>query len=203
VKTIETANRHNNGTHRRRRDDTDAALQKYLDEVDDLQAGRTPRGNRDGLTVRTLANEFLTEKTHLLNNREFVPQTFAEYHRTCETIGGETRDQVAVDRIMGHEPDDMATVYRERISDERLQAVAGVVVAGWCVTPAPSRLQGAGWVVAGGIAIAAAPGGRLGRGWKRQEAQRARSTRSSAGATLSHGIVVTARQAAIWYGQEP
>jgi len=44
-----------------------------------------------------------------------------------ETIGGESRDQVAVDAIMGHEPGDMAARYRERISDERLQAVVNVV----------------------------------------------------------------------------
>lgn len=45
--------------------------------------------------------------------------------RHCfETVGGEARDQVTVDHIMGHAKDDMASVYRERISDERLQAVA-------------------------------------------------------------------------------
>jgi hypothetical protein len=43
--------------------------------------------------------------------------------RTFETIGGESRDQVAVDVIMGHARGDMASVYRERISDERLRAV--------------------------------------------------------------------------------
>jgi integrase len=40
-----------------------------------------------------------------------------------ETIGGDSRDQVAVDAIMGHSRGDMASVYRERISDERLRAV--------------------------------------------------------------------------------
>ena len=38
-------------------------------------------------------------------------------------MGGETGDQVAVDAIMGHARDDMASTYRERISDERLTAV--------------------------------------------------------------------------------
>ena len=42
---------------------------------------------------------------------------------TFETIGGESRDQVAVDAIMGHSREDMASVYRERIGDDRLQAV--------------------------------------------------------------------------------
>lgn len=48
--------------------------------------------------------------------------------RHClETIGGEAKDQVAVDHIMGHARDDMASVYRECISDERLRAVANHV----------------------------------------------------------------------------
>lgn len=40
-----------------------------------------------------------------------------------ETVGGDSRDQVAVDHIMGHSRGDMASVYREHISDERLKAV--------------------------------------------------------------------------------
>ena len=42
---------------------------------------------------------------------------------TFETIGGESCDQVAVDAIMGHSRDDMASVYRERIGDDRLRVV--------------------------------------------------------------------------------
>jgi integrase len=49
---------------------------------------------------------------------------FYALRHTFETIGGETADQVAVDHVMGHARDDMASTYRERISDERLQAVA-------------------------------------------------------------------------------
>jgi integrase len=51
-------------------------------------------------------------------------QTFYSLRHVFETIGGESRDQVAVDAIMGHSRDDMASVYRERIGDDRLQAVA-------------------------------------------------------------------------------
>ena len=47
-------------------DDPDAALQKYLDQRDDLHAGRTPRGNRDGLTIADLCNRFLTSKNTCL-----------------------------------------------------------------------------------------------------------------------------------------
>jgi integrase len=54
---------------------------------------------------------------------------FYALRHTFETIGGDSRDQVAVDHIMGHSRDDMASVYRERISDERLKAVANHVRA--------------------------------------------------------------------------
>jgi integrase len=51
-------------------------------------------------------------------------RNFYALRHTFETIGGEAKDQVAVDHIMGHARDDMASVYRERISDERLKAVS-------------------------------------------------------------------------------
>jgi integrase len=46
---------------------------------------------------------------------------------TFETIGGESRDQVAVDHIMGHVDPSMGAQYRERISAERLVAVTEYV----------------------------------------------------------------------------
>ena len=52
---------------------------------------------------------------------------FYALRHTFETIGGESKDQVAVNAIMGHVDNSMAGVYRERISDERLQAVVNVV----------------------------------------------------------------------------
>jgi integrase len=61
--------------------------------------------------------------------------SFYRLRHVFESIGGESRDQVAVDALMGHANDDMASVYRERISDERLRAVADVVRA-WLFTPA-------------------------------------------------------------------
>ena len=52
---------------------------------------------------------------------------FYTLRHVFETIGGESCDQVAVDAIMGHERGDMADVYRERISDERLHRVVNTV----------------------------------------------------------------------------
>ncbi len=52
---------------------------------------------------------------------------YALRHNT-ETIGGESRDQVAVDMLMGHATDQTVPgMYRETISDERLEAVADVI----------------------------------------------------------------------------
>jgi integrase len=48
---------------------------------------------------------------------------FYALRQTFETIGGDSRDQVAVDAIMGHARDDMASLSRERIDDDRLRAV--------------------------------------------------------------------------------
>jgi integrase len=59
---------------------------------------------------------------------------FYTLRHVFETVAGESRDQVAVDHIMGHARDDMASVYRERISDERLTAVVEHV-RGWLYPP--------------------------------------------------------------------
>jgi integrase len=68
---------------------------------------------------------------------------FYALRHTFETIGGEARDQVAVDHIMGYVPDDMASNYRERISDERLKVVTDHVRA-WLFPPAEKNKKGGG-----------------------------------------------------------
>lgn len=55
---------------------------------------------------------------------------FYALRHTTETIGGEAKDQVAVDAIMGHARYDMASVYRERVSDDRLRGVTEHI-RGW------------------------------------------------------------------------
>ena len=52
---------------------------------------------------------------------------FYAIRHTFETIGSEAKDQVALNFLMGHVDNSMAGVYRERISDERLQAVTETV----------------------------------------------------------------------------
>ena len=69
-------------------DDPEGALQKYLDQKDDLHAGRTPRAPDDGLTLRSLVNRFLTAKRHLVDTREMVERTWQDYHAVCGRIIG-------------------------------------------------------------------------------------------------------------------
>ena len=72
--------------------DPDAAVAKWLDQRDDLLAGRKPRTNGDGLTVRDLVNRFLTAKRILADSGEIRPRTWRDYHAACErvinTLGG-------------------------------------------------------------------------------------------------------------------
>jgi integrase len=66
--------------------DPTAALKKYQERQDDLQAGRTPRVSGDGLTIRDLANRFLTSKQHLVRSGEIAHRTFIDYFKTCERL---------------------------------------------------------------------------------------------------------------------
>jgi integrase len=69
-------------------DDPNGALQKYLDQRDDLHAGRTPRGKRDGtnVTVGELVNLFLNAKREVLESGELSSRTWDDYYRVCASV---------------------------------------------------------------------------------------------------------------------
>src|SRR6516162_1580977 len=67
--------------------DPDGALAKYLEQKDALHAGRTPRVKPEGLTVRDLANQFLTNKQDLLDNHEITRRTWLEYDAHVRAAG--------------------------------------------------------------------------------------------------------------------
>jgi integrase len=73
----------------------------------------------------TCDNPISKETAKLLKELGIVRKglNFYSCRHSFETIGGEAKDQVAVDHIMGHARDDMASVYREAIGDERLRAI--------------------------------------------------------------------------------
>jgi len=71
-----------------------AALEMWLEQKDDLLAGRTPATAGDDLAVRDLLNQFLTSKREQVESGELTARSFAEYLGTCENIAsvfGRTR----------------------------------------------------------------------------------------------------------------
>jgi integrase len=83
---------------------------------------------------QTLAKEFgkLLKALHI-NGRKGLG--FYTLRHTFRTVADESKDQPAVDFIMGHEVPHMSAVYRETISDARLRAVTDHV-RGWLFAPA-------------------------------------------------------------------
>jgi integrase len=63
-----------------------AALQLWLDQRDDLLAGRTPRTNRDGLSIGEMCNRFLNAKKAKVESGELTETTWRGYRISCEHI---------------------------------------------------------------------------------------------------------------------
>jgi hypothetical protein len=65
----------------------EAAVIAWLDQKDDLLAGRVPRASDAGrLTVRDMVNRFLTTKQNLVDSGELSSRSWTDYHATCERI---------------------------------------------------------------------------------------------------------------------
>lgn len=65
----------------------EAALQAWIDQRDDLLAGRTPRRTTgEGLTVAELCNHFLTAKEQQRDAGDIRPRIFAEYLAACTIL---------------------------------------------------------------------------------------------------------------------
>jgi integrase len=78
------------------------------------------------VTINALSRRFESLLKRLgINKRR--GRGFYTLRHTFETVAGESKDQVAVNAIMGHVDNTMAAAYRERISDERLKAVVETV----------------------------------------------------------------------------
>ena len=64
-----------------------AALDQWLDQKDDLLAGRVPRPKReDDLALGDLCNQFLDHKEGARDGGELSPRTFETYYGTCEKL---------------------------------------------------------------------------------------------------------------------
>src|SRR5262249_41683120 len=64
----------------------DAALKEYLDQKDALHAGRKPRPDTEGLTVKGAANAFLNHKRSLLDGGELSPQPWEGYKAAADQV---------------------------------------------------------------------------------------------------------------------
>lgn len=117
--------------------ETVQALRRWMEARPEPQDARaaslaflTRRGTslNGSLTHSPLTNEFrcLLERVGAYEPR----RTFYALRHTTETIGGEAQDQVALDFVMGHLDESMASHYREGISDQRLRRV-GEVIRNW------------------------------------------------------------------------
>jgi hypothetical protein len=102
-------------------EDWQGTLAKYQEQKDDPHAGRTPRVQKDGFTVRDLVNRFLTSKKLLHNAGELTPRTFGEYHATCALVG----DAFGLTRLV----DDLASDDFEKLR-ARLAKTRGPVALG-------------------------------------------------------------------------
>lgn len=63
-----------------------AALEKWLDQRDDLLAGRIPKADRDTLRLFQLCNHWLTYKKELVASGELTQRTHNGYRAGCELL---------------------------------------------------------------------------------------------------------------------
>ena len=67
-------------------DDPDGALQKCLEQRDDLHAGRTPRSKSGELVVSELCGRYMMHKDHAIDAGEITARTYKEYFATCPRL---------------------------------------------------------------------------------------------------------------------
>jgi integrase len=87
--------------------DPDGALAKYNEQKDDLHAGRKPREETGGTTVKEVANAFLVAKQALVDNGELSARTWADYKLASDhVVSAFGKGRLVAD--LG--PDDFATL---------------------------------------------------------------------------------------------
>ncbi|WP_437187597.1 tyrosine-type recombinase/integrase [Planctomicrobium sp. SH668] len=90
--------------------------------------GLDVEGNEKPRSVLDDISRAFGKLLHALNINGRNGLGFYTLRRTFEIQAGESKDQVAVDAIMGHTDESMAAVYRQgQISEDRLRAVVDVV----------------------------------------------------------------------------
>jgi integrase len=92
--------------------DPEGALASYLDQKDDLHAGRKPRPPADAVTVKDACNAFLVHKQDLVETGELSPRTWDGYKTACAFLV----EQMGKGRLVSDlGPDDFAAL-RNRLA---------------------------------------------------------------------------------------
>jgi integrase len=124
--------------------ETIAALQEWLrvrpNAKDKVNEGLMFLTGAGGTWTKNTADNPISREIRKLLDKLGIkgPRNFYCLRHTFQTIGDEARDFLAVRHIMGHVGADIADAYREKISDERLRAVAEHV-RGWLFGQAKSE----------------------------------------------------------------
>jgi integrase len=85
----------------------DAALTKYLEQKEALHAGRKPREDTAGTTLKDLCNQFLNVKWSLVESGELTNRSWQDYKAACElVISHFGKGRLVADL----DPDDFATL---------------------------------------------------------------------------------------------
>jgi integrase len=77
----------------------EAAIKLWLDQKDDILAGRKPQKRATGLTLRYLCNRFLTEKKRRVESAELSARTLSDYIQTCGRIIDEFGKMQVVEKL--------------------------------------------------------------------------------------------------------
>ncbi len=88
-------------------DDPQGALDRYNEQKDALHAGRKPREDTDGLTVKELANQFLNFKQDMVDSGELTQRSWDDYKAATELLVKHFGKSRRVDDIG---PDDFAAL---------------------------------------------------------------------------------------------
>ena len=94
-------------------DDPEGAMNRWLDDKDDLLAGRTPRDkNPNGVTLKAMLDRFLTEKLDRIDSGELSPRTLQDYQSVCQIVA----DFLGKNRLATDIAPDDFSILRHRFS---------------------------------------------------------------------------------------
>jgi integrase len=93
-------------------DKPDSALKKYTEQKDALHAGKKPREDAEGYTVKMLCNDFLNAKQALVDSSELTHRSWQNYKETCVLV----LEQFGKARLVADlDPDDFADLRKAMV----------------------------------------------------------------------------------------